>query len=112
MQQKLNLKIKNRESFRPFAPIVREEDVSDWFDLDRPSPFMSIVAPVKGVDVSTTAGADDDRDASEVMDLSSWLGKVRSPIPAVTHVDGSQESRRSTPSDILSCICCSACSTS
>ncbi len=89
MQQKLNLKIKNRESFRPFAPIVREADVSDWFDLDRPSPFMSIVAPVKGFDVPEAPEEEVDRDPSEVMDLSSWLGRIHSPIPAVTHVDGS-----------------------
>lgn len=89
MQQKLNLKIKNRESFRPFAPIVREEDVSDWFELDRPSPFMSIVAPVRGAALQKRPDDADHRDPAQVVDLSKWLGAVDSPIPAVTHVDGS-----------------------
>jgi carbamoyltransferase len=61
--QKVNLKIKFRESFRPFAPTVLEERVSDYFDLDRESPYMLIVADT--------------------------LPEKRSEIPAVTHVDGS-----------------------
>ncbi|MBI9080506.1 MAG: hypothetical protein JEY79_12295 [Pseudodesulfovibrio sp.] len=48
MQKKLNLKVKCREGFRPFAPSVMEEELSTWFDLDRPSPYMLIVAPVVG----------------------------------------------------------------
>ena len=47
MQRNLNLKIKYRESFRPFAPSVLYEDVSDWFDLDSESPYMLIVADVR-----------------------------------------------------------------
>lgn len=47
MQSKMNLKIKYRESFRPFAPTVLAEQVSDWFELDRESPYMLLVAPVK-----------------------------------------------------------------
>ncbi len=95
MQRTLNLRIKNRESFRPFAPIVLEEDAADWFELDRPSPFMSIVAPVRNVEAVVDASSgrsdreDGPNDPSEVVDLSKWLGRVRSPIPAVTHVDGS-----------------------
>ena len=46
MQKKMNLKIKFREGFRPFAPAVLAEDVADWFDLDQSSPYMLIVAPV------------------------------------------------------------------
>jgi carbamoyltransferase len=46
MQSKLNLKIKYRESFRPFAPSVLREHVSDWFDLDTDSPYMLLVADV------------------------------------------------------------------
>ena len=47
MQKQLNLKIKFRESFRPFAPAVIEEDCSNWFDLNTPSPYMLIVSDVK-----------------------------------------------------------------
>jgi carbamoyltransferase len=47
MQKMLNLKVKYRESFRPFAPAVLREDVSDWFELDYDSPYMLLVADVK-----------------------------------------------------------------
>ena len=47
MQKTLNLKVKYRESFRPFAPSVLREDVADWFELDADSPYMLLVAPVK-----------------------------------------------------------------
>ncbi len=47
MQKKLNLKVKFRESFRPFAPSILREDVNDWFDLNSDSPYMLIVADVK-----------------------------------------------------------------
>jgi carbamoyltransferase len=47
MQSTMNLKIKYRESFRPFAPVVKAEHVSEWFEIDRPSPYMLLVAPVK-----------------------------------------------------------------
>jgi carbamoyltransferase len=86
MQRRLNMKIKHRESFRPFAPIVLEERVADWFDLDRPSPYMSIVAPVRGAEVVTGTG---DGAPEDLADLSARLAEVTSPIPAVTHVDGS-----------------------
>jgi carbamoyltransferase len=82
MQTKMNLKIKYRESFRPFAPTVLREYVSDWFELDKESPYMLLVACVKK-----------DKHVSQVNNLeSSVLGfdklKVkRSNIPAVTHVD-------------------------
>ncbi len=48
MQKTLNLKVKYRESFRPFAPAVLREDVADWFELDADSPYMLLVAPVQG----------------------------------------------------------------
>ena len=47
MQKNLNLKVKFRESFRPFAPAVLRDDVSDWFELDSDSPYMLIVADVR-----------------------------------------------------------------
>ncbi|MEI6831387.1 MAG: carbamoyltransferase [Candidatus Omnitrophota bacterium] len=78
MQQKMNLKIKYRESFRPFAPTVLKEKVSEWFELDKESPYMLLVAPVRK----------DKR--TKIVDEFSGLDKlktVRSLIPAVTHVD-------------------------
>lgn len=81
MQKKLNLKIKYREGFRPFAPSVMEEEISANFDLDRPSPYMLVVASVAaGVQMPLPGGYDD-------MDLYGRLYVERSTIPAVTHVD-------------------------
>lgn len=81
MQAKMNLKIKHRESFRPFAPSVLEEKVGEWFDLDRPSPYMLLVAPVKD---SLRQEMTEDEEALFGLDK---LKVVRSDIPAVTHVD-------------------------
>ncbi len=81
MQKTLNLKVKRRESFRPFAPSVLREDVADWFALDRDSPYMLLVA-----DVSTGRR----RPPAEAQDASSGIDQLnvrRSDIPAVTHVD-------------------------
>ena len=81
MQETMNLKIKFRESFRPFAPSVTEERVSDFFEIDRKSPYMLLVAPVK---------REICRDVlCEEQKLSGLdrLKIVRSSIPAVTHVD-------------------------
>ena len=81
MQSTLNLKIKYRESFRPFAPAVLAEDVSDWFDLDCPSPYMLLVANVKAERrVLLDPGL---KNMNEIGDLQVQ----RSQIPAVTHVD-------------------------
>jgi carbamoyltransferase len=81
MQRNLNLKIKYRESFRPFAPSVLREDVADWFELDADSPYMLIVADVrKDRRRAMTAG----EDALFGIDK---LNVARSEIPAVTHVD-------------------------
>jgi carbamoyltransferase len=80
-QRKLNLKIKFRESFRPFAPIVLRERVGDYFELDRESPYMLLVAPVK----PSRRVPRSERDAAKTgLDL---LNVPRSDIPAVTHVD-------------------------
>jgi carbamoyltransferase len=80
MQRRLNLKIKFRESFRPFAPIVLAERAHEYFDLAFPSPYMLFTAPVTDAPRSSAAapGAWEER-----------LKAVCSRIPAVTHVDGS-----------------------
>jgi len=78
MQSVLNLKIKFRESFRPFAPIVRRERASDYFDLEEESPYMLLVAPVR------EAIRFKRPDGVQGLGL---LRHARSSIPAVTHVD-------------------------
>ena len=81
MQSVMNLKIKYRESFRPFAPAVLAERVSDYFELDRPSPYMLLVAPVKDVlRIPMT-------DEQEQLFGIDKLNVPRSTIPAITHVD-------------------------
>ena len=75
MQSRVNLKIKYRESFRPFAPAVRVEDADTWFDYATTSPYMLMTAPVRK---ALTEGEGQRR-----------LKNIESPIPAVTHVDGS-----------------------
>ena len=93
MQSMMNLKIKFRESFRPFAPSVLREQVADWFELDGDSPYMLLVADVKpSRRVAVPSGTE-----------SRWgieqLNVPRSTIPAVTHVDYSariQTVRRET----------------
>ena len=83
MQKKLNLKIKYREGFRPFAPSVMEEEIATYFDLDRPSPYMLLVAPVaEAVQKPLPEGYDK-------MPMYDRLYVLRSEIPAVTHVDNS-----------------------
>jgi len=81
MQKNLNLKVKYRESFRPFAPAVLREDVADWFELDSDSPYMLIVADV----------LKDKRRAMSVDEQALFgidkLNVSRSEIPAVTHID-------------------------
>lgn len=81
MQKKLNLKIKYREGFRPFAPSVLEEDIGEYFDLDRPSPYMLLVAPVKGERCNPLPPDYNERDLWERLYL------LRSDIPSITHVD-------------------------
>ena len=82
-QRRVNARIKFREGFRPFAPVVPAEDVSTWFDLDRPSPYMLLVVPVAETQRKPTTPEDDARTG-----LARLLVE-RSTIPAVTHVDGS-----------------------
>jgi carbamoyltransferase len=83
MQSVLNLKVKFRESFRPFAPAVLRERVGEWFELDRDSPYMLLVADVVAERrVPVPPGGED----AAGLDL---LKLPRSQVPAVTHVDGS-----------------------
>jgi len=81
MQKMLNLQIKYRESFRPFAPAVLREDVSDWFELDVDSPYMLLVADVKRERRRRMTNEE------EVLFGIDKLNVVRSDIPAVTHID-------------------------
>jgi carbamoyltransferase len=81
MQRMLNLKVKYRESFRPFAPSVLREDVADWFGLDCDSPYMLLVADVRQ---ERRRAMTADENARFGIDK---LNAVRSQIPAVTHVD-------------------------
>ncbi|MDX0696589.1 carbamoyltransferase family protein [Sinorhizobium medicae] len=81
MQKTLNLKVKYRESFRPFAPSVRREDVAEWFDIDVDSPYMLLVADV--LDRHRLATVSDEADLFG----KDRLNVPRSKIPAVTHVD-------------------------
>ena len=81
MQEVMNLKIKFRESFRPFAPTVLRERVSDWFELDRESPYMLLVAPV-----AKSRRRELTTEEQKKFGLQKLL-TVRSTIPAVTHVD-------------------------
>ncbi len=81
MQKKLNLKIKFREAFRPFAPSVLAEDTQEYFDLCCPSPYMLLVAPVQPARRKPPLTAE--RDHS----LYERLYHLRSDIPAVTHLD-------------------------
>ena len=81
MQKVLNLKVKFRESFRPFAPAVLREHVSDWFDLDADSPYMLLVADVSEKRQRNMT------DAENSLFGIDKLNVARSDIPAVTHVD-------------------------
>lgn len=81
MQETLNLKIKFRESFRPFAPSVLRERVADCFELDDASPYMLLVAPVK--ESLRLNGASAERGD----DFMARLKTPRSTLPAITHVD-------------------------
>ena len=80
-QKKLNLKIKYREGFRPFAPAVLEEEIGEYFDLDRPSPYMLIVAPVQEKRRNPLPG-----DYSQ-MKMYERLYHLRSDVPSITHID-------------------------
>jgi carbamoyltransferase len=81
IQKTLNLQVKYRESFRPFAPAVLREDVAEWFDLDGDSPYMLMVAPVRKEKCRQMS------DEQLKLFGIDKLNVVRSDIPAVTHVD-------------------------
>ena len=81
MQKTLNLRIKYRESFRPFAPAVLREDVADWFELDCDSPYMLMVADVVGKRRRAMSASE-----SALFGIEK-LNVARSEIPAVTHID-------------------------
>jgi carbamoyltransferase len=81
MQKNLNLKVKYRESFRPFAPSVLREEVATWFDLDVDSPYMLLVAPVARQHMRQMTPEE------ESLFGIDKLNVARSTIPAVTHVD-------------------------
>jgi carbamoyltransferase len=81
MQKMLNLKIKYRESFRPFAPAILREDLADWFDCDVDSPYMLLVAQVQPSHRRPMTAAERDLFGIDKLNVP------RSDIPAVTHVD-------------------------
>ena len=81
MQRQMNLKIKFRESFRPFAPSVLRERVSDFFEMECESPYMLLVAPVKEERRITMSTAEQDLWGIEQLNVP------RSDVPAITHVD-------------------------
>lgn len=81
MQKKLNLKIKYREGFRPFAPSVLEEDIAEYFDLDRPSPYMLLVSPIREDHKNQLPEGYHDKP------LYDRLYFLRSDLPAITHID-------------------------
>jgi len=81
MQTTMNLKIKFRESFRPFAPSVLEEEVSDWFEIDRASPYMLLVADVRQEHRLPVP------EGTEKLFGIDKLNVIRSSVPAITHVD-------------------------
>ena len=83
MQKNLNLKIKQRESFRPFAPAVLQEDQASYFELESESPYMLFVSQVRGEHLTKVSS-----DRSAFAGLGS-ISDVRSTVPAVTHIDNS-----------------------
>lgn len=80
-QKTLNLKIKYRESFRPFAPSILAEDSSEYFELTEDSPYMLLVAPVHRNRYLKT------NDAATTLELFDRLYQIRTDVPAITHVD-------------------------
>ena len=81
MQKNLNLKVKYRESFRPFAPSILREDLPDWFDINVDSPYMLLVA-----DINTNKKIEMSNEQKKLFGIDK-LNVKRSEIPAVTHVD-------------------------
>ncbi len=81
MQKKMNLKIKYREGFRPFAPTVLEEDINTYFELDGTSPYMLLVIPVK------EGRRNPEPENYNNLELYDRLYHLRSDVPAITHID-------------------------
>ena len=80
MQKLLNLKVKFRESFRPFAPSILRENLKEWFEMDQDSPYMLLVADVINEKIKMN---DEDKKLIGI----DKLNIIRSEIPSVTHVD-------------------------
>lgn len=81
MQKKLNLKIKYREGFRPFAPSVLQEEIQEYFEIDRPSPYMLLVAPIRAEKrISLPNGYNG-------QSMYERLYFLRSDLPSITHID-------------------------
>lgn|SRR3989338_5319890 len=91
MQSILNLKIKFRESFRPFAPSVLEDKLQDYFDLECPSPYMLLVSQVRQDKITNESSNADTNDILERLNVK------RSVIPAITHVDYSARIQTVSP---------------
>jgi carbamoyltransferase len=91
MQRRLNEKIKLREGFRPFAPAVREEDAACYFELDAPSPYMLLTAPVKPCRRKSLP------DGFTRWPLAEKRAYPRSDLPAVTHLDFSARVQTVSP---------------
>ncbi len=81
MQSVLYLKIKYRESFRPFAPSCLEDRLADYFEIDRPSPYMLLVAKLR--EKHRLAARGDEHS----LEIQEWVNRARSDLPAITHVD-------------------------
>ena len=81
MQSVMNLKIKFRENFRPFAPSCLEDRLSDYFEIDCSSPYMLLVAPLRESRCSAAHGDEQD------LEIHEWVNRSRSEVPAITHVD-------------------------
>ena len=84
-QTQMNLRIKYRESFRPFAPSVLEERTEEYFDLDTPSPYMLLVAPIR--EEIRIPLSKEDQEVMTAPDLLKRVRLKRSSLPAITHVD-------------------------
>jgi carbamoyltransferase len=87
MQAQMNLRIKFRESFRPFAPVVLREDVNHWFEHHGDSPYMLVVADVKPEHLRQLSA--EEQQSMKDPDLRKRVNVPRSTLPAITHVDNS-----------------------
>lgn len=81
MQSTLNLKIKNRESFRPFAPAILQEKTSEWFTQSKPSPYMLLITEVNAQHRKPPS------DADRALKGTQQINAMRSSVPAITHID-------------------------